>query len=50
MKYHNIDNELIKNFLIHVDQSDEKIKSHLIDWHLALNKGDEEDCIEKAKT
>lgn len=49
MKYHNIDNELIKNFLIHVDQSDEKIKSHLIDWHLALNKGDEEDCIEKAK-
>lgn len=49
MKYHNIDNDLIKNFLIHIDNSDEKIKENLIDWHLALNKGDDDDCANKAK-
>jgi hypothetical protein len=49
MKYHDIDNELIKNFLIHIDNSDQKIKSDLIDWHLALNKGDDNDCAIKAK-
>ena len=49
MRYHNIDNELIKNFLIHIDNSDEKIKSNLIDWHLSLNNGDDNDCAIKAK-
>jgi len=49
MKYHDIDNELIKNFLIHIDNNDDKIKEHLIDWHLALNKGDDDDCADKAK-
>lgn len=49
MKYHSIDNDLIKNYLIHADQNNDVIKKDLIDWHLALNKGDDEECTIKAK-
>lgn len=48
MKYHSIDNYLVKQFLLKNPNISESIKSSLIDWHLALNRGDENDTREKA--